>query len=81
MNDTIERKLMQSVIALLMVNIAWKIVIPEICVDFCGWKTMHVQGNYCYGSQKQKMENFLPIFFIDTAFRDQSNEPFPTFLR
>ena len=39
-------KINTSIITLLMANIVWKILIPQICIDFQG-KTVHAQKNYC----------------------------------
>ena len=36
-----------NVITLLIANIAWEILIPQIYIDFHGWKTVRVQENYC----------------------------------
>ena len=41
------KKTHASVITSLMANIVWKILIPQIYVDFHSWKTVDAQEKYC----------------------------------
>ena len=40
-----------------MVNMIWKILIPENRIDFHDWKTVHAQDNYCQISFRQARIN------------------------